>query len=122
MFKNTIKTLIAVGVIAAGATLSTAGSANAGSVGVYIGNGHGGVYFSDGHRRGGYHKAHKRNRVCTPRRALKKAWRLGVKRPYVDRIGRNRIVVKGFSHGHRAKVVYDRDRSRCPVIRTRGLY
>ena len=49
MFKNTIKTLLAVGVIATGATLSTGGSANAGSVGVYFSNGHGGLFISGGH-------------------------------------------------------------------------
>ena len=56
------------------------------------------------------------------RRALRKAWRMGVDRPHIARIGRGRIVVKGHHDGHRAKVVFDRWSRRCEVIKVRGLW
>lgn len=123
MFTQTLKTILAVGVIATGATFSTT-NANAGDVGIYFNGGHGGFYVGNGHKRPRYDYGHGYNRrgYCKPRRALKKAWRMGVNRPHITRIGRNRIVVKGFNHGHRAKVVFSRSGHRCPVIKAKGIY
>ena len=122
MFTNAIKTILAAGIIASGASFATTSAANAASVGIHIG--HGGFGIHVGHRRHGGHyygHGHRRN-VCKPRRALNKAWRMGVNRPHIKRIGPRRIVVTGFNYGHRAKVVFSRYGHRCPVIKTRGIY
>lgn len=137
MFVNSIKTFLAVGIVAAGAAFSTTSTANAGSsFGVYIGNGHGsGINY--GHRSQGYYgaprkhgykrKAHKRHgfighRGCDPRSALNKAYRVGVNRPHIARINQNKIVVVGYNRGHHAQVVFKRKGQGCKVIKTRGLY
>lgn len=126
MFAKSIKSALAVAVIATGAAFAPTGSANAGgNFGVYIGDGYGsGVYFGNGgHRRHGHYGGHRRNRgVCAPRRALKKAWRMGVNRPHVSRVNGRKIVVAGFNRGHRAKVVFKRNSGHCRVLRTRGLH
>jgi hypothetical protein len=137
MFVNSIKTFLAVGIIAAGAAVSTTTTANAGSsFGVYIGNGYGsGIHH--GHRSNGHYKAprkhahqrktHKRSgyvrhRGCSPRHALNKAYRFGVNRPHIARINHKRIVVVGYSRGHHAKVVFKRKGHGCKVIKARGLH
>lgn len=132
MFVNSIKTFLAVGIVAAGAAVSTPLTANAGnSFGIYIGNGHGsGINY--GHRSHGYHGKHrghgfkssgyKKHRGCGPRRALNKAYRVGVNRPHIARINHKKIVVVGYSRGHHAKVVFKRKGHGCKVIKTRGLY
>ncbi len=122
MFNNTIKTILAAGIIASGASFATTTAANATSIGVHIGGHGGGLYIGSGHRRHAHRhgRGHRRG-FCKPRRALNKAWNMGVNRPHIARVGPNRIVVKGFSYGHRAKVVFSRQGKRCPVIKTRGL-
>ena len=125
MVSNSIKSILAIAVVAAGAAFTTATTAQAGgNFGVYIGNGYGsGVYFGNGgHRRHHYHGGYSRRHACGPRRALRKAWRMGVNRPHIARLNDRRIAVVGFSHGHRAKVVFKRHSRHCRVIKTRGLY
>ena len=101
MFKNTIKTILAAGIIASGATFASSTAANATSIGVHIGGHGGGIYIGNGHRRHGHrHRGHgRRHGFCKPRRALNKAWNMGVNRPHIARVGRDRIVVKGFNYG-----------------------
>ena len=124
MFGKSLKSILAVALVAGGAAFSTTTSANAGgSYGVYIGGGHGGVYYHSGGYHGPRHgvRGHRRGGYCGPRKAINKAWRMGVNRPHIQRVNRNRIVVAGFNHGYRAKVIFKRDSDRCRVIRTRGL-
>ena len=130
MFLNSIKTILAVGIVATGAAVSTISTANAGSsFGVYIGNGHGsGIHYGNRkHRNHGFKKrgyknhAYGQRRGCGPRRALNKAHHIGVKRPHIARIDHKKIVVVGFNRGHHAKVVFKRKGHGCKVIRTRGL-
>jgi len=135
MIMKALKTILAVGVIASGAAFTAASPASAGpsgSIGVYFGGSGGGIYIGNGKRRHGarrhggnryYAGGHRRGRnVCTPRRALNKARNLGVNRARIERIGKNRIVVRGFNYGYRAKVVFKRYSRRCQIIKTRGLY
>ena len=132
MFVNSIKTFLAVGIVAAGAAVSTTSTANAGSnFGVYIGNGYGsGIHYgSRKHRNHGYHRGHGykkhsygHRRGCGPRKALNKAYRVGLVRPHIARINHKKIVVVGYSRGHHAKVVFKRKGYGCKVIKTRGLY
>lgn len=126
MFVNSIKTFLAVGIVAAGAAVSTTTTANAGSsFGVYIGNGYGsGInHGSRKHRNHGYKKSgYGHRRGCGPRRALNKAYHAGLARPHIARINHKKIVVVGYSRGHHAKVVFKRKGHSCKVIKTRGLY
>jgi hypothetical protein len=125
MFTKSLKSILAVAAIAGGAAFSIAGSAQAGNdFGVYIGGGHSGIYIGNGgHYKQQIRRHGPRHRgFCGPRRAVKKAWRMGVNRPHIQRVNGRKIVVTGYSHGHRAKVVFKRDSKRCRVIRTRGLY
>lgn len=124
MFGKSLKSILAVALVAGGAAFSTTTSANAGgSYGVYIGGGHGGLYIGSGGHYGPRYgvRGHRHRGYCGPRRAINKAWRMGVNRPHIQRVNGHKIVVAGFNHGHRAKVVFKRDSHRCRVIRTRGL-
>ena len=128
MFNKSIKTVLAAAVIATGGAFA-ATTANAGtSFGIYIGNGYGhshapsgGIYFNNGGYNHGY-VAPRGHRKCNPRRALNKAYRMGVYNPHVTRVNHRKIVVKGYSHGHNAKVVFKRNSKRCKVLKTRGIY
>ena len=132
MFVNSIKTFLAVGIVAAGAAVSTTGTANAGSsFGIYIGNGYGnGIHYGKRkHHNHGYHHGHSykrqgytKSRKCGPQRALNKAYRIGVNHPHIARINHKKIVVVGYNRGHSAKVVFKRKGHGCKVIKTRGLY
>ncbi|MEO0327655.1 MAG: hypothetical protein AAF217_03560 [Pseudomonadota bacterium] len=73
-------------------------------------------------RYNGHGYGHKPHGRCHPRKALKKAWRMGVDQPHIARIGERRVVVVGYNRGHRAKVVFKRHHRKCRVIKTRGLY
>ena len=121
MFTKSVKTMLAAAVVATGGAFSTS-IANAGtSFGIYIGNGPApGIHYN----HGGYnsYQAPRRHRKCNPRRALNKAYRMGVYNPHITRVNHRKIVVKGYSHGHHAKVVFKRDSKRCRVLKTRGIY
>jgi len=135
MFINSIKSILAVGIIASGAAITTTSTVSASSnLGIYIGSSHGnGIGFSNvkhkrhGIRRGhGIRKHHRfghrnRGRGCGPRHALNKAHRAGVNRPHVARINHKKIVVAGYSRGYPAKVVFKRGGHGCIIIKTRGL-
>ncbi|MEM9277366.1 MAG: hypothetical protein AAGA76_02190 [Pseudomonadota bacterium] len=123
MLTKSIKSILAVAVVATGAAFTTSSANAGGNFGVYIGNGHGGgIYYNNGYHGGGYHAYGHKQRKCNPRRALNKAYRMGVYKPHVTRVNHKRIVVKGYNHGHRAKVVFKRHSKHCRVLNTRGLY
>ena len=132
MFKTSIKTILAVGVLALGTAVTVSAPANAGgNFSVYIGDGHGsGVYFGKGHGRDRVHyrhghrphfRGHDRRSKCKPRRALRKAYRYGLDDPYIKRINHNRVVVRGWNRGHPAKIVFSRHGHGCPIIKARGI-
>lgn len=58
-----------------------------------------------------------RRQVCGPRRAVKKAYRLGLNNPQVHRIKERRIVVSGYRYGYRTKMVFKRY-SNCQLLKT----
>ena len=78
------------------------------------------VDYGRGYGRG-YGHGYGRRGVCTPRAALRKAERRGLRRAHIRRIGANRIVVSGRSRGQRINVVMGRHPS-CPVfdVRSKG--
>jgi len=61
-------------------------------------------------RRSGYNR-----RVCTPRRALRKARRMGVRDARIARVNNRVIVVRGYKYRGYAKVKFARSTS-CPVL------
>ena len=87
-----------------------------------------GLTFDDGWRdardfrrdRRHYRPRRMRNR-CRPRRALRKARYLGLRRAYVHRAGPRGVVVRGRARGQRLAVRFGRGRG-CPVrvVRVRG--
>lgn len=72
-----------------------------------------GYRFDRGYRRDRWHRP--RFRSCRPRRALRKARRLGVRRAYVHRFGRRGVVVRGRSFGDHVVVRFGRARH-CPIV------
>jgi len=130
MFPKSFKTFMATAVIAVGAAFAGAQSANAGSsFGIYVGTGgYNGIHYSSrAHRGHGYRKGyrhgprHLRGGKCAPRRALNRAYRIGLNRPYIQRINGRSIAVKGWHRGYPAKVVFSQFGG-CRVVATRGLY
>ena len=74
------------------------------------------------YRHGNKHRRHqyrsgRRHNVCGPRRAVNKAYRLGLNNPQVHRIKDRRIVVSGYQYGYRTKMVFKRY-SNCNLIKT----
>ena len=55
---------------------------------------------------------------CRPRRALRKAWRLGVDAPRIHRIGRRAVVVAGYRGRSYVRVRFAHA-PRCPVLAIR---
>ncbi|WP_152046002.1 hypothetical protein [Aureimonas psammosilenae] len=60
----------------------------------------------------------RRDRGCSPRLAVRKAYDLGLNRPRVVREGRNSVVVDGVRRGRLQTVRFANDRG-CPVISVR---
>lgn len=82
-----------------------------------------GIYFSIGqghnwHNGQRHHWRRHAARSCTPRQAVRKAERSGIRRAYVSHVGRNAITVRGHRHRDRARIVFARA-PHCPVIRAR---
>lgn len=61
------------------------------------------------------HREFAPRRFCNPRRAVRKAHRMGLRHARIHRIKRHKIVVKGWDHGYRARIVFARA-PRCPVL------
>jgi len=141
MFNKSVKSILAACALVAGATFAV--PASAGNFNVYIGSGYSGVHAAPGHNQkykhfygNGFQKHHRKHRgyghkyknrvvhkgFCGPRRALRKAWHMGVNQPHIARLNKRKVVVVGYNRGHAAKVVFKRNSHRCKVIKARGLY
>jgi len=118
-----IRNALAALVVATAGVAASAPAANAGSVGFELSfGGHGGgIVIRDRNHRGGWNRfeGHRGYRdVCKPRRAVRKARRMGVRRADVIRANHRRVVVEGVRHHRLVRVVFANQRS-CPVIRVR---
>lgn len=130
MFKF-LRTLTLSAIVGLGAIAAMPASAEAASGSVYLGfgSGHGpnvGFHFNDRgrhHYRGpdrhgdrwGSGRYHARE--CSPREAVRKASRMGLRNARVVDTSRRTIRVAGRSHGHRpAAIVFGKAPS-CPVLR-----
>lgn len=69
----------------------------------------------------GFERHARRPGRCRPRRALRKARRLGLRRAYIHRAGPRGVVIRGRAHGERLAIRFGRA-SFCPVrnVRVRG--
>ena len=116
--------------------VASTGSANAGNFGIDLYLGHGpAVHYKGRHNRHNNYNRHRPNfhenrprhrrgykqrshrNICGPRRAVKRAYRLGLYDPQIRRIKENRIVVSGYQYGYRTKMVFSRY-SNCNLIKT----
>ena len=123
MFKSQIKSILVAGTVVMGALSATSGTANAeisgsihfGGPGISIGFGDHGHY---GHGHGYYDDRWDRPRYrynrCSPRKAVRKARRKGLRRARVIRVGHRGVVVAGRKWGERVIMGFGKSR-RCPV-------
>ena len=73
----------------------------------------------DRRRGGGWDRGYeRRGGFCRPRRAIRKAWRMGVDAPRIHRIGSRAVVVSGYRGRHYVRVRFAHAR-RCPVLAVR---
>lgn len=123
MFKI-IKTAALSALIGFGALASMPASAQAQSGGIYFGFGNAGpnvgLHFNDRGRhdyRGRHHRGRDHYRGCSPREAVHKASRMGLRHARVVGANRHTVRVEGRGHGYRYASVTFANRHHCPVIR-----
>lgn len=117
---RTIKTLALSAMIGLGGLAAIPATAQAEGLYLHLGNADArlGVYVGD---RGRDHhrwdrRSHRDDRRCSPREAVNKAERLGLRRVEVRNVTPSRIVVTGRDRGDRVAVTFGRGRN-CPIIR-----
>lgn len=115
-----IKTAALSALISLGALAALPATAQADSIYFGFGTHRPGVDFFIGSHDGRVRHWDRRDyrRDCTPRRAVNKAERMGLRHVYVRNINRNRIRVEGRDHGDRVRVTFARAPG-CPVLRVR---
>lgn len=96
--------------------------ASAQADGFYFSFGNGGLssHYTDRDRDRPRHYRHHRPRyvaTCTPRHAVKKAYRMGLHDVRVTDVSRRTIRVTGHRYRHHASVVFARA-PHCPILRT----
>ena len=126
MFKF-LRTAVLSAIVGMGAIAAMPASAEAAGGSIYLGfgSGHGssaGFRFDDrgrhdyrGPGRHGPDRYHARE--CSPRDAVRKASRMGVRNARVVDVGRRTIQVAGRGHGHRPAFVVFGKAPSCPVLR-----
>ncbi len=104
------------GVFSAGASAQAAAPVVSFSVSGHSA-GHGAPVVQVNHRHGHYNRPqYRQNRyACTPREALSKASRMGLRNTRISS-NRSTIRVSGFRHGRPASVLFGKSRG-CPVLR-----
>ena len=119
MFR-TLKTLTLSAMIGLGGIAAMPAAAQADGLYLNLGDNDAGfgIYVGERervHRRWDRH-SFRDERRCTPRRALDKAERIGLRRVAIRDVTRNRIVVTGRDRGDWVSVTFGRGRN-CPIIR-----
>jgi len=130
MISNMLKTALVAGSFLLGATVGGVTPASAGNGYIAFDAPGFSVEFGDrvSHRKRhrGYHhgffdedygyrgRRHSRRNRCTPRRAVRKARRNGIRRAHVVRAGRRGVVVAGRQWGERVVIGFGRHRH-CPI-------
>lgn len=125
MFKI-FRTLTLSAIVGMGAVAAMPAPAEAAGGAVYLGfgSGHGpGVSFRFDDRGRHHYRDHRRGsgprhlRECSPRQAVHKASRMGLRNARVVDASRRTIRVVGRSHGHRAAAITFGKAPSCPVLR-----
>lgn len=129
--KPFLRNALAVLVVATAGLGASAQAATAGdlSFDFRIGGPGGGVIIRDHGRHGGWDRferhrdwdrfERRRDRgYCKPRRALRKARRMGLRHTDIVRANHRKVVVEGYRHHRPVRVVFA-NQHRCPVIRVR---
>ncbi|MFD0916330.1 hypothetical protein ACFQ14_07930 [Pseudahrensia aquimaris] len=121
MFKS-LKSIALAGTLALGAFAATSTTASAGDVRIGVDLrgpgfdiGIGDRYFRGDRRRDRHY------RTCSPRKALRKARRNGVRRAHIRRIGHRGVIVSGRKWGERVVMGFGKHRS-CPIRFVRARY
>ena len=117
MFKSQIKSFLIAGTVALGALSATAGTASADHrIGFEIGGPGFSFSFGDRGYRGfrDWDRPRYHRKRCSPRKAVRKARRKGLRRAHVVRVGHRGVIVAGRKWGERVVVGFGRHRS-CPV-------
>lgn len=120
MFNTQIKSILIASTLALGTLSTTSGTASAEvRGGIFIGGPNFSVGIASGghdYRHGGYRHRHwkRPHNRCSPRKAVRKAKRRGVRRAHVVRVGKRGVVVAGRKWGERVVIGFGRNRS-CPV-------
>ena len=127
MISKTIRTIFLTLAVSLSGIAATSATSQAGSLSIDFRIGGPDFYFSSG--RGHYRRRHWNGyrdyryrdgyrygrRICTPRRAIRKARRMGVRGARIVRVNNRVIVVRGYRYGGSAKVKFGRS-ANCPVI------
>ncbi|EIM76859.1 hypothetical protein T8J41_12300 [Nitratireductor rhodophyticola] len=109
----TLSAMIGLGTLAAAPATAQADSLY---FGFGIGGPSGGYVYGNSGRSHRAERPRRHYRACSPRQAVRKAERMGLRRARVVRANRNIIRVAGRTHWGRQHVVFARA-PRCPVIR-----
>lgn len=118
MLKNLIPTGLAAVVFVAGLSLTAPAQAG-GNVSVTFSGKHGSITIGNDRNRHGQviykHKNRRHISICKPRKALRKARDIGVRRAHIERVGRKFIIIKGRKRGSQVKVAFERRGRRCNI-------
>lgn len=126
---KTIALSAIIGIGALGGVATTTATAEAGgnvqfhansngAFGIYIGPG-GGGYYNGPRRHHRYERPHRRHYdrgFCKPRKAVRKARRMGLRRAHIKRVNNRKVVVVGRMDGYRERMVFANVRG-CPRVR-----
>jgi len=108
MFTNALKAIALTGALIVGGFAATTAPAEAGGR-LSLELSGPGFYFNSDRRHHFRDRAHRRNH-CSPRKAVHKARRKGLRRAHVVRIGRRGVVVAGRKWGERIVMGFSRNR------------
>ena len=108
---NILKTAALSAMIGLGPLAAAPSAAQADGLYLNFGGHHSIGVFSSGH-----HRDHRWSRhTCSPRQAVRKAARMGVRHAHVSRTSHRSITVKGSKYRHHVRVRFARSPG-CPVI------
>lgn len=113
MFSNFLKISALAALIATGAMAATTSQASAGQV--QFGITFGSPYYGQGPYWGPRPGYGKPRGICRHNRAINKARWYGMRNARVIKRTPNRVVVRGWRHGYKSRVVFANRRA-CPVI------
>lgn len=113
MLKKIIPTSIGSMVVAAGLMLAAPVTANAGQITFSYTHGKGHVSVGSNYHK--YHKPRRSYKKCSPRSAVRKAKRHGVRHAHIERVGKRFIIVNGYKRRAPVEIAFERRSRHCNV-------